>query len=70
MLVIHLNGAIDKYSPTLHYVEGPHNVVAETFSRLLRQDDTSALVGKKPTSMTMNWLGTLCLMIRRYLTVS
>ena len=76
MLVIHLNDVydgsrvFDEYSPTLHYVEGPHNVVAETFSRLLHQDDTSALVGKKPTSMTMNWLGTLCLMIRRYLTVS
>jgi hypothetical protein len=38
---------VDEYSPTLHYVEGPLNVIADTFSRLLRQDDTSALAGKK-----------------------
>jgi hypothetical protein len=37
----------DEYSPTLHYVEGPLNVIADTFSRLSRLDDTSALVGKK-----------------------
>ncbi len=36
----------DEYSPTLHYVEDPCNVIADTFSRLSRQDDTSALVGK------------------------
>jgi hypothetical protein len=41
---------VDKYSLTLHYVEGPHNVIADTFSRLSRQDDTSALVGKKATN--------------------
>jgi hypothetical protein len=38
---------VDEYSPTLHYIEGPHNVIADTFLRLLRQDDMSALVGKK-----------------------
>ncbi len=31
----------------LHYVEGPLNVIADTFSRRSRLDDTSALVGKK-----------------------
>ena len=36
-----------EYSPKLHYVEGPHNMIVNTFSRLSRQDDTSALVGKK-----------------------
>ena len=41
---------VDEYSPTLHYVEGPRNVIADTFSRLSRQDDTSALVGKKATT--------------------
>jgi hypothetical protein len=38
---------VDECSPTLHYVEGPRNVIVDTFSRLLRQDDTSALVRKK-----------------------
>ena len=38
---------VDEYGPELHYVEGPRNVIADTFSRLLRQDDTSALVRKK-----------------------
>ncbi len=38
---------VDEYSPTLHYVEGPCNVIADTFSSLLRRDDTSAIVGKK-----------------------
>ncbi len=38
---------VDEYSPTLHYVEGPRKVIADTFSRLLRQDDTSAVVEKK-----------------------
>ncbi len=31
-------------------MEGPCNVIADTFSRLSRQDDTSALVGKKTTT--------------------
>ena len=60
---------VDEYSPTLHYVEGPRNVIADTFSRLSRQDDTSALVGKKATSVDSEWLVTLCLMTRRSLTV-
>ena len=40
---------VDEYSPTLPYVEGPCNVIADTFSfsRLLCQNDTSASVGKK-----------------------
>jgi hypothetical protein len=41
---------VDEYSPTLHYVEGPRNVIADTFSRLSRQDGTSALVGKKAST--------------------
>ena len=28
-------------------MEGPRNVIADTFSRLLHKDDTSSLVGKK-----------------------
>ncbi len=31
-------------------MEGPHNVIADSFSRLSHRDDTSALVGKKATT--------------------
>jgi hypothetical protein len=26
---------VDEYGPNIHYIEGPHNVIADTFSRLL-----------------------------------
>jgi len=45
---------VDEYGPTLHYVEGPLNVIAVTLSRLSRNDidiDSSALVGKKAASV-------------------
>jgi hypothetical protein len=35
----------------LHYVEGPHNVIADTFSRLLQSYVSSPLVGKKATNV-------------------
>jgi hypothetical protein len=38
---------VDEYGPNLHYIEGPHNVIADTFSRLSRKDVPSTLVGKK-----------------------
>jgi hypothetical protein len=43
---------VDEYGPTLHYVEGPLNIIADTLSRLSRNDnDSSALVGKKAASV-------------------
>jgi hypothetical protein len=38
---------VDEYGPNLHDMEGPRNVIADTFSRLSRKDVPSALVGKK-----------------------
>jgi hypothetical protein len=46
---------IDEYGPTLHYLEGQLNVIAETFSRLSRnKNESSALVGKKAASVVSN----------------
>ncbi len=36
---------VDEYGPTIHYIEGPHNVIADKFSRLSRKDVPSTLVG-------------------------
>jgi hypothetical protein len=41
----------DEYGPELHYVECLHNVIADTFSRLLRSFVSSPLVGKKATNV-------------------
>jgi hypothetical protein len=38
---------VDEYGPELHYVEGPCNVIADTFSRLSHSNVSSPLVGKK-----------------------
>jgi hypothetical protein len=35
----------------LHYVEGPRNVIADTFSRLLHSYMSSLLVGKKAANV-------------------
>jgi hypothetical protein len=45
---------VDKYGPTIHYIEGPHNFIADTFSRLLRKDVPSTLVGKKAAHLVSN----------------
>jgi hypothetical protein len=38
---------VDEYGPNLLYIEGPRNVIADTFSRLSCKDVPSTLVGKK-----------------------
>jgi hypothetical protein len=40
---------VNEYGSTIHYIEGPHNVIADTFSRLLCKDVPSTLGGKKAT---------------------
>jgi hypothetical protein len=45
---------VDEYGPTIHYIEGPYNVIADTFSRLLRKDVPSALVGKNAAHVNSN----------------
>ncbi len=45
---------VDEYGLELHYVEGPHSVIADTFSRLLHSGVSSPLVGKKATYIDGN----------------
>jgi hypothetical protein len=45
---------VDEYGPELHYVEGPLNVIADTFSRLSRNDVSSPLVGKNAANIVSN----------------
>ena len=45
---------VDEYEPELHYVEGPHNVIADTFSRLSHNDESSPLVRGKATNVISN----------------
>jgi hypothetical protein len=45
---------VDEHRPELHYVEGPRNVIADTFSRLLCNDVSSPLVGKKAANVVSN----------------
>jgi hypothetical protein len=45
---------VDEYGPELHYIEGPRNVIADTFSRLSRNDVSSPLVGKKAANDVNN----------------
>jgi hypothetical protein len=44
---------VDEYG-TIHYIEGPHNVNADTFSRLLHKDVPSPMVGKKAAHIVSN----------------
>jgi hypothetical protein len=45
---------VDEYGPEYHYVEGPRNVIADTFSRLLHSNVSSSLVGKKAAYVESN----------------
>jgi hypothetical protein len=45
---------VDEYGPTIHFIEGPCNVIADTFSRLLRKDVSSAFAGKKAAHVVSN----------------
>ena len=45
---------VDEYGSEVHYVEGPCNVIADTFSRLSRNDESSPLVGKKAANVVSN----------------
>jgi hypothetical protein len=45
---------VDEYRPKIHYMEGPRNVIVDTFSRLLRSKVSSPLVGKKATNVVGN----------------
>ncbi len=45
---------MDEFGPTVHCIEGPCNVIADTFSWLLRKDVPSALVGKKAAHTVSN----------------
>ena len=45
---------VDEYGPELQYIEGPHNVIADTFSRLSHNDVSSPLVGKKAVNVVSN----------------
>ena len=32
--VLHWHNKVEEFSPTLHYIEGPHNILADNLSRL------------------------------------
>ena len=37
---------VEEYSPTIKYIEGEKNCIADTLSRLDRKDDSQPIVGK------------------------
>jgi hypothetical protein len=45
---------VDEYGLELYYVEGPCNVIADSFSRFLLSNVRSPLVGKKATNVVSN----------------
>ncbi len=51
---LHWFSYLDEYGPTIHYIEGPRNVIADTFSRLMRKYVRSTLVEKKTAYVVSN----------------
>jgi hypothetical protein len=51
---LHWISYVDEYGPTIYYIEGPLNVIADTFSKLLRKDVLSILEGKKAAHIVSN----------------
>ncbi len=45
---------VNEYGPKLQYVEGPRNVISDTFSRLLWSKVSAPSVGKKATNVFSN----------------
>jgi hypothetical protein len=45
---------VDEYGPKLHDVEGPHNVIADTFSWLLRSNLSAPVVRNKAANVVSN----------------
>ena len=50
---LHWISYVDENSPTLHYIEGLHYVIADTFSRLSRQDTRQSEWGRKSQLKTV-----------------
>jgi hypothetical protein len=51
---LHWISYVVEYGPILHYIEGPRNVIVDTFSRLSRKDVPLALAGKKVAHIVSN----------------
>jgi hypothetical protein len=45
---------VDEYGPFINYIEGPCNVIADTFSRLSRKDVSLTLMGKTAAHVVSN----------------
>jgi hypothetical protein len=51
---LHWISYVDEYGPKIHYIEGPRNVIADTFSRLSHKDMPSTFLGKKAAQVVSN----------------
>ena len=51
---LHWISYVDEYGPTLHYIEGPTNIIADIFSQLMRKDSPASLVMGKNVPVNGN----------------